>query len=671
MFRRHPPRVSDVATDHPFTPVCSRAAFLATPACGEILRRLDEGLGEREPFLVVTGDPGTGKTTLAREVIARWGELVAVAFLAYSAVGEVELLEEIVRRFGIEPPEGGSRSRLVVAFERALAAVAARGQIALLVVDDAHGLGPHELESLRLLANAAHQSGHPLEILLLGLPALDARLDEAALAALRQRVAVRAKLAPLAPPDVRRYLQHRAGAGGADGIATFPKKTCREIAARTGGVPRRINVLAAESLRVARAWGDAAVGVEHVQTAAASLGGFIPVSLPDESDPGEDVPAVRVLPSKAEPAAAKPAAKVENATGAAASPPAAAATPHAPTSPPMAAATPPGASATVAAPEPARAGVPAGEKEPAKVPATSVAAKAAGSPPAQRAGATPAPRPGATAAPAPKPAASQPVAATPVPPGEEEDEPVVITPSTAKQDPQEWIARFVGDKGPLQIGSRSAPEEPFIDPLLLEQAAAAEDAEGAKEAPRPRGRTSSGPRSPRRLRPMPVPLPIVLAAIVVVVAVVLLVRAGVLARQSASRAPAASGRVKTSSVEPAASPAPPVIAAIPASAAATISEPAATTEEQPAKLPAARRYTIEVAKGLDYDTALAERDRVAALTNIHGWVIVPEDGGGDYRVVLGVFSVADRAQGAARMLVTSRTLPEATVIPMPPPRLRR
>ena len=95
------PRAPDVATDHPFTPVCSRAAFLATPACGEIVRRLDEGLGDREPFLVVTGDPGTGKTTLAREVISRWGELVAVAFLAYSAVGEVELLEEIVRRFGI------------------------------------------------------------------------------------------------------------------------------------------------------------------------------------------------------------------------------------------------------------------------------------------------------------------------------------------------------------------------------------------------------------------------------------------------------------------------------------------------------------------------------------------------------------------------------------------
>jgi hypothetical protein len=143
----------------------------------------------------------------------------------------------------------------------------------------------------------------------------------------------------------------------------------------------------------------------------------------------------------------------------------------------------------------------------------------------------------------------------------------------------------------------------------------------------------------------------------------------VLARQSASRTPAAAdGRVKTSSVEPAARNAPTVIAAALAPPAAAVSEPAV---DAASKLPAARRYTIEVAKGLDYDAALAERDRVAALTHIHGWVIVPEDGGSDHHVVLGIFSAGERAQSAARMLVRSRTLSEADVIPMPPPRLRR
>jgi type II secretory pathway predicted ATPase ExeA len=160
----------------PFAPTHSRQSFLETPGGAEALRRLDDALGAREPFLLVTGDPGTGKTALAYEAIARWGSRVTAAFLAYPALTGAELLEEIVRRFGAGPPDGASRPKLVACLEWALGECAARGQVAVVVVDDAHNLSPESLEELRLVVNAAQQVRRPLEVLLVGLPALEARL---------------------------------------------------------------------------------------------------------------------------------------------------------------------------------------------------------------------------------------------------------------------------------------------------------------------------------------------------------------------------------------------------------------------------------------------------------------------------------------------------------------
>jgi len=154
-------------TDNPFAPALSRQSFVETTATLEALRRLDDGLGTREPFLLMTGGPGTGKSTLASEAIARWGSRVAVSYLPMRVTTGTELLEEILRRFGIESPGGDRRLELVARLEGALAEIGGRGQVAVIVVDDAHHLSPELLEDLRLLANAAqlarcpaHARGH-------------------------------------------------------------------------------------------------------------------------------------------------------------------------------------------------------------------------------------------------------------------------------------------------------------------------------------------------------------------------------------------------------------------------------------------------------------------------------------------------------------------------------
>ena len=188
---------------HPFAPAHSRESFYETPALREALDRLTTGMGAREPFLLVTGAPGTGKTMLVHEAIARLGDRVVAAFPTRSAIEAGELIEDLVRRFGAEPPDAASRSKLVACLEQVLAGLASRKQTALVVVDDAHDLTVPQLEELRLLADTALRARASLEVLIAGLPTLDATLADPALAALHQRASVRVRLEPLAASDTR------------------------------------------------------------------------------------------------------------------------------------------------------------------------------------------------------------------------------------------------------------------------------------------------------------------------------------------------------------------------------------------------------------------------------------------------------------------------------------
>jgi len=573
-----------VTTENPFSPGCSRQSFLETIGAGEVLRRLEEGLGEREPFLVLTGEPGTGKTVLANEALARWESRVAAAFLAYPAASGAELLEEIVLRLGGQPAEGASPPRLRASLEHTLAELGQKGRIAMVVVDDAHRLSTDSLEALRLLVNTAQQAGQRLEVLLVGLPALATALDDSELAALRERVSVRAELDPLSTGETRRYVRHRLAAAGKDGGDLFPRRTCLEIATLTGGVPRRINALASAAMRLAAVVGDPAVEPEHVQAAAEGLNGPPPTRAVLELDDEDRADEPSMPPAKA----AKPA--------------------PAPT-----------ASPTPKVTKPA---------EPAHAP-------------------TPAP-----AAPPPPPPQSVSPVPTPVVAREPEIEAraTPLVPPPTRHDRGEWIARFVGDKGPVQIGSRAAAAK-------MEW----------RERGEPRGEEGAGPKaSPRHedtgARPLRVAVPgprattIALAALVGIGALALIIRAGCHAF-GRTGAPAVATSLQAPADGTGDS-----LATTPAGKAKTTSgeAPSSSRISSPTG-----RYTIEVGGSSDFQSAIEERDRLQLLTGIQGWVIPAEGGQGINRVVLGIYSVQSRAQAAANMLVRSRTLRKAAVVAMP------
>jgi type II secretory pathway predicted ATPase ExeA len=589
--------------EHAFAPAHSRKSFLETPALGEALRRLDEGLGAREPFLLVTGDPGTGKSALAHEAIARWGSRITSAFLTYSALTGSEFLEEIVRRFGADPPANASRSKLLACVERVLGDIASRNQVGVLVVDDAHELPAELLVHLRLLVNAAQVLNRPFEVVLIGLPALEMKLEEPELVTLRQRIAAHVKLEPLLPAETRSYLHHRIGVAGGNGTSLFTKKTCRDIAARTRGVPRQINALAAEALRVARAASSQVVGPEHVQTAAAVLWGLAPADDNDSAiDVAEDSPAATTAPAAAAIAAV--------ASGAAAPAPRPSPTPPSPK-----------AAAPIAAP--ARPAAPVETR------------------------------------PAPKAAAPTPI---------EEDIYPVHTPP-AHHDPREWVVRFVGDKGPIRIGSHAVAESlPALDDSsrggsasepAAEAGKSAEDSQATRKRPeRPRTRSQWKPPIDSRMA-----ITAALATVVVVGVVALLIRASGHARSGAEAVATATAPVAQDGD---ATPASDRERSRTAGTApkASVAEPSSSTDSR-------GPFTLDVGGPFSFDRALDQRVRMQELTGFEGWV-VPAQGQADaYRVVVGVYRSRERATSAANMLLRSKTLPRVVVVPLPPRDARR
>jgi type II secretory pathway predicted ATPase ExeA len=244
--------------------------FFQTDSRSEVLARLGDALDAREPFLLLIGNAGAGKTRLLHAVISRWGKRAVVAFITNPALTRNELLEEIVRRFGIGAEAGASKPQLLAALERRLTEAFATHQTPVVVIDDAHDLAPELLGELKLLANSS-SSPKSLKVLLAGSPELERMLNDPALAALKQRVAVQCHAHPLNSQETRHFLQDVLCAEHGWSAGLFPRKAAGEIFRRSGGLPRVIASLAARSASLAQNANSGSVRPEDVQEAGRRL----------------------------------------------------------------------------------------------------------------------------------------------------------------------------------------------------------------------------------------------------------------------------------------------------------------------------------------------------------------------------------------------------------------
>lgn len=243
----------------------SRYIFLS-PRHQEAYAGLEFGVRERSGFLLVTGEVGTGKTTLIRHFLSQVGPEVRTAVVLYPAVTAGELFHAILQDLEV-PFGGGTLKDAVDTLSNALIEAKAAGLKVVVLIDEAQNLEPRVLEQLRLLSNLETEREKLLTLVLVGQPELRDMLDQPALRQLSQRITSRCHLEPLSSEDTRRYVRHRLAVAGGKGTE-FDEGALRRIHELTGGVPRVVNVLCDRALVGAFGRGLRVVDTDLVEAAA-------------------------------------------------------------------------------------------------------------------------------------------------------------------------------------------------------------------------------------------------------------------------------------------------------------------------------------------------------------------------------------------------------------------
>jgi general secretion pathway protein A len=236
----------------------------------EALAHLLYGIEQGEGFIAITGEVGTGKTTLCRTLLERMGPATDVAFLFNPSRSGMELLQTIAQEFDL-PVDDLTRRELHDQLNRFLLARKGEGRRVLLIVDEAQNLSHGTLEQIRLLSNLETSSEKLIQILLLGQPELDTKLDSHRLRQLRQRISVRWMLKPLSPKDTRRYVLHRLQVAAGMSRDVFSQSALRLVHRYTRGTPRLINVLCDRALLLGFAEGEPGISARTVREAAREI----------------------------------------------------------------------------------------------------------------------------------------------------------------------------------------------------------------------------------------------------------------------------------------------------------------------------------------------------------------------------------------------------------------
>src|ERR1700693_884854 len=235
---------------NPFELTPDPSFLFPTTRHNEALASLYYGVRRRKGFVVMTGEVGTGKTLLVRCLLQLLkGTNVSYAYVFNSRLSSVEFLQYVAGDFGL-PFSGKTKSELLLELGSFLVARHQKELTTLLVAGEEHHILGAVLEEIRLLTNLETAHGKLLQILLVGQPELDEKLDSMELRQLKQRIALRAQLLPLDPEETRGYIQRRLQLAGANSHAgtIFSEETLAEVYRHSRGLPRLINTICENAL---------------------------------------------------------------------------------------------------------------------------------------------------------------------------------------------------------------------------------------------------------------------------------------------------------------------------------------------------------------------------------------------------------------------------------------
>ena len=236
--------------ERPFKLVPNPAYLFLSRSHEEALSHLTYAVIQGEGFIEITGEVGTGKTTLCRAFLEHLNDDTKAAYIFNPNLDSLELLKTINDEFGI-PSDADNAKDLIDTLNAFLIEQKTQGKKTILLIDEAQNLTNEVLEQLRLLSNLETARHKLLQIILVGQPELKEKLNSHELRQLRQRISLSCRLVPLSFKDVRNYIQHRINvASGKSGIR-FADAAYRSIYNYSQGIPRLINIVCDRALLTA------------------------------------------------------------------------------------------------------------------------------------------------------------------------------------------------------------------------------------------------------------------------------------------------------------------------------------------------------------------------------------------------------------------------------------
>ncbi len=233
--------------ENPFNVTSDPSFFFSSEHHAEAFAHLIYGIQQRKGIILITGEIGTGKTTLCRALLNHLDKNTRTAFILYPNFSELQLLQMVIKDFGIEVKKK-NKSSIINALNDYLIQETNKGHNIVLIIDESQNLKESQLEQIRLLSNLETEKEKLLQIILVGQPELCKKLKLTSLRQLNQRITVRCHVKPLKKEELKKYIYHRLKVAGSSERIKFTDDAIEEVFLFSSGTPRLVNIICDHAL---------------------------------------------------------------------------------------------------------------------------------------------------------------------------------------------------------------------------------------------------------------------------------------------------------------------------------------------------------------------------------------------------------------------------------------